>query len=654
MNRITIILLALVIIVAHSLAIHQTGNGAFAAPYEIAHVAFRAARNLVYLGSSAWNPGGDLIESYPSPVWVLICAAAERVYLRSGLFAQCLGVAFMLGTVGVLTQFSSKRMSGLVAPVLLAASGSAAAAGLSGTEAPLVMLLLTTAFLAFERGWMRLFIAVAALLVFTRPEGIWLVLGFLVLHSIARSRTDAKGARRTALSVFAVPLACFVLLTLVRRLWLGTWLSPMDADIFAADPGQWSLGYGYLEGFLLCSGSGPLIVLPIAALLLGASSGTGRRALFLTALWSALVVTSGGDDVPLWNAMAPVLPLFFLSIQESITVLLDRWARLAAVAWSILLVGVAASFLVSKTPGNIGPLPLEQVLSTWMAPRDDRNAASDRPLGRQGLAMEIREVERLRALSAFLREKLAQPATILTPWPGAVGCISRKRTYDLLGRTTLAPGMDRPNSWRGTPRLDIVQAFDEEPDYVVPVIENLAPGQAPIEIVKEWLRRYDVVGDEQERLVELLKVLARYELVCVPVVDEESGPTKATTSPFLLLRRRTLQLAPELEIEESDGRYHVLVHHGGHHQVVDLRVWVEDAEGKEWSMRPTGEFEPDDVLRARTGLLLYATGSRPTRLVEVVPPAGLEAVRLTALLYNPRATTDSPLSHVGTAKSIDL
>jgi hypothetical protein len=58
MNRPTAILVALATLLAHVLALHQNVEGTFAPPFELAHVAFREARNLVYDGSLAWNTAG--------------------------------------------------------------------------------------------------------------------------------------------------------------------------------------------------------------------------------------------------------------------------------------------------------------------------------------------------------------------------------------------------------------------------------------------------------------------------------------------------------------------------------------------------------------------------------------------------------------------
>ena len=55
MNRTIALFLALVVLLAHTLAIYSSESGALAPPYDFAHVAFRMARNVVQNGVFAWN-----------------------------------------------------------------------------------------------------------------------------------------------------------------------------------------------------------------------------------------------------------------------------------------------------------------------------------------------------------------------------------------------------------------------------------------------------------------------------------------------------------------------------------------------------------------------------------------------------------------------
>jgi len=476
MNRITVIFLALAILLAHTLAIHQTPDGEFAAPYEISHVAYRCARNLIRHGALAWNPGAATVESYPSAIWVGICAIAEHRYFSPIFVTQVVGILCALGTVVVMTQFSPRRTAGLIAPMLLAASGTAAAAGASGTEAPLAMLLVTTAFLAFERGWRKVLAISLALLVGTRPEGGALVVAFLLLELFDRPFEETSLPRRTLRQWFAAPLLVIAGMALYRAGVLGSWLSPFGSSLFDPVPGQTLLGVHYLWSYVACSGSAPLLLFPILLAPGGWLSGTGRRALILFLVWVGVVVMSGGDGLPFWNALAAVLPLSLIAVQEALTGWMDRRPRFAPVTWAVLVLATAASFLVSKSPGNVGPIPLERFQRWWMAPSARTAEVYERPLGRMGLLAEIREIERLRPLGVFLRDSVKEPSSVATFWPGAIAYLSRKHVYDLLGRAFPAAGTEGNYSWRAARKVDLVNAIERQADYVVPLIGAVEEG----------------------------------------------------------------------------------------------------------------------------------------------------------------------------------
>ena len=79
MNRSIALFVALAILLAHVLAIHNDGSGSLAFPYDQAHAAYRLARNLVVEGQLQWNPGSTAFESYSSPVWIAVCTIGERL-----------------------------------------------------------------------------------------------------------------------------------------------------------------------------------------------------------------------------------------------------------------------------------------------------------------------------------------------------------------------------------------------------------------------------------------------------------------------------------------------------------------------------------------------------------------------------------------------
>jgi len=652
MNRGTVVFLALALLLAHTLAIHQTPDGAFAEPYEIAHVSFRLGRNLVHDGSALWNPGGAPAESYPSPLWVLVGAVSARLYLGPTVIAQALGFASALATAVVLAWFSPKRSAGLIAPLLLAASGSAAAAAASGTEMALAMLLVTLAFLAFERGARRTLALVLTLLVLTRPEGLAFALVLLGLRLLAPPEGAAPPPKARQ-SAFVLPLLVVTGTLLVRKLATGLWLSPFAAPLLELDPGRWQLGLLYLWSFVYASGFGLLAAVLVLSLALGRTSPMGRRALALVAAWWGVVVVSGGDDQPFWNALVPVLPLFFLAVQESLREWMDREARLVHAVWMLLGLTMVGAFLASKVPGDVGPLRLEQPLTAWQTPGGALGRAYPRSFGRLGLLEEIRTVEHLRTLGVFLRDRVSEDTSIQTLWPGAIGYLSRKEVLDLAGRAWPLPGAKRTNSWRGVPRVDVLAALAREADYLVPFLGTLPEADAPTDFLRDWLARYDVVGATDERVRELLMALRGYELVAVPVPIKSRNPRVPSERPFPILRRKELKLAPDLELVRQGDELRVLARHEGHQQVVDLCVCFTDARGASSYLRPTGDWEDGPAVDARTSLLLFPSGQRALHLVRFRAPAAASGT-LTAWLHNPGMRPDAPLSGVGAPVSLEL
>jgi len=660
MNRITVVVLALAILLAHTLAIHQTPSGDFAPPYDRAHVAYRIGRNLVHEGRAAWDTVGGVgswSEAYPSALWVGLSALAERLFLYPTWVTQTVGILASLITIVVLSQFSSNRMAGLIAPVLFAVTGATAAAGASGTEAPLAMLLATTAFLAFERGMARLLVVALVLLCLCRPEGMFLFHGILLLELLDRPFDPLASPERPPRRSMKRPLALvFVLiaaLTAARGFWIGEWVSPFTAGVLAPDAERAVLGLAYMTDFFRTTPAALLLLLPLVFLVSGKATGTGRRALLLFALWVVVLVANGGDGLPLWNALSPALPLAFLSIQSEITGWLDRTPRHSPVAFCVLLATIVASLFASKL-GDLGPIPLKRALELWMQPSERTAAAYPRRLGRLGLLDELRNVEKLRNVGIFLRDKVPADARISTFWPGAIGYLSRKQVFDLLGRTQPPPGSEKSEAWHGEPRVDLVRAFEETADYVVPTLGSTLP---LTELLHHWLQRYDLVGDTQERFRLLTGALRRYEVVTVPIPASEDDPEVPAKSPFLLLRNRGLDLMPriELRLEDDDPRRFVVdVRHAGHRQVVNLSLQFVDPDENTWNMRPTGEWTRELDVDTRTSVLVYDSGQRPIRMVTGELPAEAPVGRLFARLRSPGIPISSIFATAGEPVSIEI
>jgi hypothetical protein len=648
-NRTFALFLAIAVLIAHTLAIHKNAVGEIAPPYEVAHVAFRLARNLVQTGSLSWDGAALGFESYPSLLWIGVAAAAERVYAPVTLACQVVGALSGVLTVIVLAQFSRGRLAGVIAPLLFVVSSSAAAAAGSGTEAATFALLMTFAFLAFEQRWWWAFSISLALVSVTRAEGVVFLGAMLVLEilRLLNQKSQREPPRASLLAAFLAPIAVVLLMTGMRVALVGEVTSSWVSSLVQPTPGQWERGLDYVLDFLRATGGPLLLVFPLYYLLRGSLSGLGKRAFSLVVLWFVLVALAGGDTQPLFQAMVPILAILFVAVQEAMTVALDSRRRvLPGLTWVLFLLGLATSALVGKYPGDLGPFAVEDLHREWMRPRTEPRFAYENRLGRLGQAEEIDTTERLRAIGIYLRDQIDADHSVLTPWPGAIGYLSRVRVIDAFGRTTPPAGRNRTLPWSGRPRVDIVAQLERRPEYILPTIrfESTAPSLGRIS--EEWAEGIDSAGDPQQRAALIAGELRAYELITVPVDRRHVRYGVLPRNRFFLLRRSDLDLAPVLHVrvDEASGHFQIEVEHHSQEQIVDLRVQAIDDQGRAWSMRPTGSFERTPSLIARSSILLFPTGMRRVLLLEGALSAEFDARELRVVLRNPSARGESGLT----------
>lgn len=646
MNRSIALFVALVTLLAHILAIYNDGQGNLAFPYDQSYVAYRLARNLIFEGQVQWNPGMTAFESYPSVVWVAIAAVGERLGasfhgLTINVFCQTLGVLAMLFTVILSAQFRPDRAASLIAPLLLVTSGCIAAAAANGMETALFTLFATASFWTFERGRSVRLAVSLALLCLTRPEGALIAASLFFLRLVMRSSRSELEPGERALVPFLAPALVVGLGVFARWTTTGLLLPPICRAVFFPHPGQKAEGAAALVDFARTSISSLLVIYPLILLVRQRLSGTGARALFVALVWMLLVVVQGRSPLPFSETMVPVLPLLFISIQEGIIEVLDGISVLRRrLALLLLALGLTGSALASKEPGDLGPLPGERWHTDWMSPRSSARFGYEETLGRLGLEEEIRNTNRLRGLGLFVRDKVDPSYTVLTAWPGAMGYLSRCQVFDMLARTNPMPGSDRPASWTRRERADIVAALEVDPpyDYVVPLLVARQHAPSRRDLAQIWLDELDSKPEVPGRIDSIERSLAGYELITVPLYTDSRGGGLKRGDPFYLLRSRHLALAPVLELGLEGHTFKVSVRHLSHQQLVDLCVRVQDADGRWWSVRPTGEITASAGVSARRDILLYNTGTRSVELMRGTLPesAGGSPIRaIRAVLVNP-------------------
>jgi hypothetical protein len=279
-------------------------SGAVAWPFTVddAFIVARYARNLALGHGYAMNPG-EPSDGVTGPLWLLPGWLAVRAGLDPIAVSKVVGIACtVLATVLVVLRVRERALGSRAAgaaSLLLAVSPSLGSWGVSGLETGLATLCLAWATLAaLARRAPRplgLGLAVAAL-AWLRPE---LALASLVLLAGACARDRRAGLRAGLLAtVSAAAVVLFRSLAFGNALPLALSAKPAELDN--------GLGYALVALALATSFAGAVLAF------VGARRGrSDDRVLGLTLLAHLVaVVLAGGDWMPGYRLLVPILPLY--------------------------------------------------------------------------------------------------------------------------------------------------------------------------------------------------------------------------------------------------------------------------------------------------------------------------------------------------------
>jgi hypothetical protein len=280
------------------------GVALIAWPYTVddAFIVARYARNLASGVGYCMN-AGTRSDGVTGPLWLLPQLIAVRAGIEPVLVAKLLGASCAAGASWLLLRELAARALGsrtlMPALALIALSPSLGTAGVSGLETGAATLLLTLAAIAATRrpkvrGW-TLGVCVAAL-AWLRPE---LALACGVLLASAALRDRRAGAIATALA-----LAGAAALVAWRWTLFDDWL-PLSAR---AKAGPLAHGARYTLTAVVLATS--LVGVWLAQL--GARRGHDTERVFAATIAAHLcaVVLSGGDWMPGYRLLVPILPLY--------------------------------------------------------------------------------------------------------------------------------------------------------------------------------------------------------------------------------------------------------------------------------------------------------------------------------------------------------
>ena len=363
-----------------------------------AFISFTYARNLADGFGPVYNPG-ERVEGYSSPLYVGLLALLSLI-LPMGIpaIAVYLGLLAGLLTCYLVFRFAEQELHSPLAALLLllpfALLPPLLAETMGGMETMLYVLAIVLLLVLEDRGsrWSWLVMAAVALL---RPEGIFLVLGYLLARLLLR-----PGERKATWRLLSLVALVYVLFLAWRTLYYGELVAN---TFYVKTPFSLELLTQGLQSLWRFALRVPLLLLPAAA---GAVFGRWKRAWpWLYAVLFYLVFipyVGGGFKFTFRYYLYMVGPLFLLIIQ--LAARLRR--RLPRLILAILLVwGVVAGVYHYHAFG--------------------------RALGFHGMRKQV--VRRQQELAGVLTG-LYPPGTVMaTGQAGAIKYYTRFITIDMLG-----------------------------------------------------------------------------------------------------------------------------------------------------------------------------------------------------------------------------
>ncbi|MDR3709213.1 MAG: hypothetical protein P4L33_13005 [Capsulimonadaceae bacterium] len=324
----------------------------FAETQDDPFITFRYAANVLAGHGPVFNIG-DRVEGYSSPLHLLVCCVLSSVLPSVGMLfkAKLLGLLFavlaVVQTRLLARDFGLSEREAVLAQILAALNINFAVAAVNGLETSLYGYLLLLTFRQFlrerdaadgARSAIHAFLCILA-----RPDAMLIVLVMAAIRG-ADGRRNRRGASFTIrwLALVAIPVA---LLFALRYFYYGTLLPNTYYAKLSLLANAIPAGIDYLShptGMTPPSLAGRLTFVPLFYGLAIAGWWSVRRrfegVLLLAFVLSAIVfvLKAGGDWMPGWRFMTPMLPFFAVAQAMGIRWLTGTWTgKRAAIVFSL-------------------------------------------------------------------------------------------------------------------------------------------------------------------------------------------------------------------------------------------------------------------------------------------------------------------------------
>ena len=435
-----------------------------------AHIFLVYGKNLISGEGLVYNPGGERVEGFSSPLWLLIIALGYLAFPSPEKYLLVVSLLVVFGAVATLAfQIDGRKVFGLASVVLIAwvfsspAYVSWVSLSLMDTALWSALIVVGTVFALYDSP-IGLAI-VAPLIVLARPEGMLWAPVLIIVASlpewVENGPFEALRKYRVAVLSYFLTLAA---LTAWRMLYFGyplpnTYYAKMSPDTL------YNLGQGltYLVAFLYANPIALLGVIPaIVGLLMnghwlfsamirpGTASRDDPRLGYIAASMIVLVallvpVFMGGDYFGNFRFYQPVWPLFILPALALLKVLKIQAPRPLGHLAALLL--ILAAFLLPR--------------SNWFNRAYVSSMVHELTIARQG-----------QEIAQTMNEYFADPRpSIGVLRAGAVAVTYDGEVIDLLGlnNTVMAHTPGKQEGIKNHAAFNSDVFFDQRPEIVLPM-----------------------------------------------------------------------------------------------------------------------------------------------------------------------------------------
>ncbi len=318
-----------------------------------AFTSFRYAQNLVDGHGLVYNPG-ERVEGYTNFLWTLIIACFMKTGFQPEGLSQVLGV--ISGAIGIILVFllSSKiaqkdKPLNLIACLFLSANTCYAVWAIAGMETVFFTSLILGGATRYvyelqNKEKIALSSIIFGIASLTRPEGL-LFFGVTFIHQLL-----LLAKRRLSPKDLFLSFALFLSIFLPYYIWRYAYYGFPLPNTFYAKVGtgidQIFRGLKYIKSFLFEFSGWIFLAIPLIFRRVNIYS---LYLLLLLFFYLAYVICIGGDALPAYRFLVPILPFLYLLFQEGIKSLYGVVSKRKALVITLIIIGLGIPFMTKNS-----------------------------------------------------------------------------------------------------------------------------------------------------------------------------------------------------------------------------------------------------------------------------------------------------------------